>query len=129
MRLYTSIVFQSIVSGTAAAYSPQETWDKLGQGDATSFQIIGRQPAGNLPITFAFAFETSNDGELWTAKTLTTAITAGALNVGQNNVYFTSDDGSLPSCGLARVRITLTGQPTGDPPQANFTVWACGRSR
>jgi hypothetical protein len=128
MRIYSSIVLQSFVSGTAAVYSLADTFDKLGQGDATAFHIIAKQVAGSLPVELTFDLETSSDGELWTTKTLSPVISGEEILAAQSNVLFTADDGSVPSCGLARVRVQLSSGGAAAP-QAAITVWACGRSR
>lgn len=121
MRRWVIEVFNDVVYGTTAVYTPTRLNEVLAQVDQLSVQAIADQSGGTSP-TLAVVLEHSNDQRNWLTKT--TLISATSIPAASTTPLFGADPGTTPTGGFARLAITVGGSSN---PNAHIKIMVCGR--
>ncbi|MBL8740095.1 MAG: hypothetical protein JNK04_03340 [Myxococcales bacterium] len=115
-------MFDDVLVGTTATYTPTGFNDRLGMFDKISIQAIADQVSGTTP-TLTVQIEHSGDQRNWSKKSGTAEISNRALVTTTTNVFDGSDGGAVPNHGFVRLAVSLGGTS----PQAHVKIWVCLR--
>lgn len=118
MRLFTTLVFDQFVRGTAEVASPPEFNDHLGKASSIVYEIEVEEAAGSSPV-ISVRHKHSNSGKGFIA--LTNLLTTTALDtLPFRDVKVQAG----PLGGLGQVAVQLGGTN----PVARVRIWATGWS-
>lgn len=126
MRIFSQLVFEGYVSGTADVYSDSAHDALLGMADQLSIGGYTAQCTGTTP-TLTVQVEQSFDNVRWQNRNATPEINTTSL-VTTGETTFQGQDGNptaRPTLAYARLRIRLGGTT----PAAQVRIWATGRDR
>lgn len=124
MRSFHLLVFDDVVAGTTATYTPPELDALLGSVDSLSFCVSASQVAGTSP-TLTVQVEQGPDRIRWEDRNATAEVNGVSLSASADNVESANDGNPAGATrlGYARLRIQLGGTS----PEAQIKVWVTGR--
>jgi hypothetical protein len=125
MRIFSELVFNGYVVGTAEVFSEEKFQDLLGLADSISIGGYTAQvSASSGTPTLTVQIQQSFDRFRWQSRNSTPEISAATLFTGANETKVHGyDAGRIARLGFARLRITLAG----NSPAGQVRIWAIGR--
>ena len=109
MRVFHSLVFDENIEGTTEVYT-DPTWNaQLGLPDKLTLFAVTDTASATTGPTLTVRIEESGDQIHWTSKTGTPEINAQTMSTTANTVFVGRDNGTNPTAGFVRLRLTLGG--------------------
>jgi hypothetical protein len=122
MRLFHAQVYDENIEGTTALYTDPSNNGLFGSVEELSIFAVADTVSGTTP-TLTVQIEESADQIHWVNKIPTAEINAQALSLTVKTVVVGRDNGSVPSSGFLRLRVSLGGTT----PKAHVRLWVTGR--
>ena len=119
MRAFKEKVFDQMVRGSAAVYSPTERQELLGRADVLVFEVEVEEAGGTTPaISVSYMFSNSGKGFL----TVSGGISSASLASLPYRSSFTTSGYALGALG--QLSVTLANSDNTE----RVRIWACGRT-
>lgn len=122
MVIFSTEIFQGLVSGTTNVYTGAAFYELLGSVERVSVYALLTAVSGTSP-KFTCQFENSPDRVRWVNQQSTPELNALSLALGDNTFEFMSGQ-NIPVQHHVRIRMALGGTS----PATVLRMWVVGRS-
>lgn len=124
MRSFHALVYDDVVAGTSATYTPSHFNDLLGSVESLSIFVSAAQATGTSP-TLTVQIEQGPDQIRWENRNTTAEINGVSLSASTDNIETANDGDPTGTTRLTYARLRI--QLGGTSPEARVKVWVTGR--